>query len=292
MAESKTVEMHVPEPHEPPEPHEIPQSPEPPEPHEEDHDPDETGDRRRGRRRRRLWLTIPAAVIIGLLLIAVLTPLTVGARIWYQARQDERPRSDTIIVLGAAQYNGRPSPTLQWRLQHALDLYRAGVAPVIVTVGGKAPGDNYTEADAGRTWLIERGGVPPAKVVAVPVGRDTLGSMRALGAEFDRRGWSSGVIVTDPWHGLRSKKMAEDHGIKAAASPTRSGPSVQTRETQFHYIVRETGGYLSYVLFGKSVHTPSETIKSIHLDPSSTTPPQQPTQAPTGRPSPQTPAGR
>ncbi|WP_242901694.1 YdcF family protein [Actinomadura terrae] len=220
-----------------------------------------------GRRRRPLWVTVPLAVIAGIVAIAVLTPLTVAARVWYQARQDERPRSDAIIVLGAAQYNGVPSPTLQWRLQHALDLYRAGVAPAIVTVGGKAPGDNFTEAESGRRWLIRRGGVPASKVVAVPVGRDTLESFKAVGKEFERLHWSSGVIVTDPWHGLRSKRMAEDNGIDAAASPTRSGPSVQTRDTQLQYIVRETGGYLSYVLLGKSVKTPSETIKIIHGDP-------------------------
>jgi uncharacterized SAM-binding protein YcdF (DUF218 family) len=222
------------------------------------------------RRRRSPWVTIPLSVVLGLLAIAVLTPLTVGARIWYQARQDERPRSDAIIVLGAAQYNGVPSPTLKWRLQHALELDRAGVAPDIVTVGCKAPGDNYPEAGAGRAWLIKEGGVPAAKVFAVPTGRDTLESLKAAGREFDRHHWDSAVIVTDPWHGLRSKRMAEDQGIEAAASPTRSGPSVQTRDTQFNYIVRETGGYLSYVLLGKSVQVPDETIKRIRIDPSGT----------------------
>ncbi|MGP4027791.1 YdcF family protein [Actinomadura sp. 3N407] len=251
-----------------------------PESQTEDDGPDEPEERPRGKRRRPLWFTIPVSVVLGLLAVAVLAPLTVGTRIWHQARQDERPRSDAIIVLGAAQYNGVPSPTLKWRLQHALNLYRDGVAPAIVTVGGKAPGDNYTEAGAGRTWLIQKGGVPAGKVFAVPVGRDTLESMRAVGKEFDRHHWSSAVIVTDPWHGLRSKKMAGDNGIEAAASPTRSGPSVQTRETQLHYIIRETGAYLSYVLLGKSVQPPSETVKRIHIDPSGTPP------APSSDPSP------
>ncbi|WP_131741118.1 YdcF family protein [Actinomadura roseirufa] len=241
--------------------------------------------RGRGRRERSLWFVIPVCVISGLVAIVVLTPLTVGARIWYQARKDERPRSDAIIVLGAAQYNGVPSPTLKWRLQHALELYRAGVAPAIVTVGGKAPGDNFTEADSGRRWLIQKGGVPAAKVVAVPIGRDTLESFKAVGKEFKRLRWSSGVIVTDPWHGLRSKRMAEANGISAAASPTRSGPSVETRDTQMHYIVRETGGYLSYVLLGKSVKAPEETIKSIHLDPADGGTPG-PSGSPTGTPTP------
>ncbi|XVQ13450.1 YdcF family protein [Spirillospora sp. CA-255316] len=223
----------------------------------------EDGDGGRRRRPRPRWFTISVIIMAGLVAVAVLTPLTVAWRVWYQARQDETPRSDAIIVLGAAQYNGRPSPTLQWRLQHALDLYRKGVAGSIVTVGGKQPDDNFTEAGAGKRWLVERGGVPASKVVSVPVGNDTLESMRAVGREYDRLGWKTGIIVTDPWHGLRSKKMAENNGIEAFASPTRSGPSVQTRETQFNYIVRETGGYLSYVLFGKSVKAPSETIKNV-----------------------------
>ncbi|WP_316043267.1 YdcF family protein [Actinomadura sp. CNU-125] len=193
---------------------------------------------------------LPVGLVVGLLIVALLTPLTLAARVWYEARQDERPRSDAIIVLGAAQYNGKPSPTLRWRLQHALDLYRDGVAPTIVTVGGNRPGDEYTEAGSGRRWLIEEGGVPAGDVVAVPTGSDTLQSFEAVGRLYDDRGWASGVIVSDPWHSLRSERMAEDHGIEAAASPTRSGPTVQTRETQAYYIVRETAAYLSYAFLG------------------------------------------
>ncbi|MBC6461295.1 YdcF family protein [Actinomadura sp. HBU206391] len=219
---------------------ELPESQDPQE-REEDESPER---RPRGRRLRPVAWTL--RILAVLLAIAILTPLAVGWRVWYQARQDERPKSDAIIVLGAAQYNGRPSPTLEWRLRHALSLYRAGVAPAIVTVGGKREGDRFTEAAAGQAWLTQRG-VPASRVVAVPEGSDTLQSMKAVGSAFERRKWDSAVIVTDPWHALRSKRMAEGHGIKAAASPTRSGPSVQTRDTQFHYIVRETGGYLWYV---------------------------------------------
>ncbi|KAB2345571.1 YdcF family protein [Actinomadura rudentiformis] len=246
---------------------ELPETERPEESEERPDDLPEGARRRREPRPR--WLVLTMSVVLGLLAIAVLTPLVVGWRVWYQARQDEHPKSDAIIVLGAAQYNGVPSPTLKWRLQHALNLYRAGVAPRIVTVGGKQPNDNFTEAGSGRRWLIEKGGVPADRVIAVGEGRDTLQSMKAVGREFKRLDLHSGVIVTDPWHGLRSKRMAEDNGIKAAASPTRSGPSVQTRDTQMQYIVRETGGYLSYVLLGKSWKPPSETIKgSTPPDPS------------------------
>jgi vancomycin permeability regulator SanA len=189
--------------------------------------------------------------VLVLLAVVVLTPLVVAGRVWYDARQDSRPQSDAIIVLGAAQYNGKPSPTLEWRLVHALRLYRRGVAPAIVTVGGKRPGDRYTEATAGRHWLIDHG-VPESKLVAVSAGADTLTSLAAVGRAYKRLNWRSGVIVTDPWHSLRSRTMAADHGIEAAVSPTRSGPSVQTRDTQFHYITRETGGYLWYVTLGRA----------------------------------------
>jgi vancomycin permeability regulator SanA len=182
--------------------------------------------------------------------VVVLTPPALAARIWYQARLDQRPRSDAIIVLGAAQYNGVPSPTLEWRLRHALTLYRDRVAPMIITVGGKAPGDVYTEAYAGRQWLKHQG-VPSASIVAVPEGRNTLASIQAIHQVYKARAWHSAVIVTDPEHSLRSLTMAEDNGIDAATSPTRGGPSVTSRDIQFKYIFRETGGLLWYGTLGR-----------------------------------------
>lgn len=205
---------------------------------------------RRGLPRPLVWIGRLLFVVVA---VGVLTPLTVGWRVWYEARQDHRPKSDAIIVLGAAQYDGRPSPYLEYRLRHALALYRAGVAPMIVTVGGKQMGDRVTEAAAGRDFLVKLG-VGADHVVAVETGRDTLQSMIAVGRVYRERHWRTGVVVTDPWHSLRSNKMAQDNGIEAVSSPTRSGPSVQTRDTQFHSIVRETGGYLYYVLLGRSRH--------------------------------------
>jgi vancomycin permeability regulator SanA len=222
----------------------LPESPRPKE------QADQGGETRpRGGRPR--WALRVLFLVIALIM---LVPLVVAARVWYAARQDSQPRSDAIIVLGAAQYNGRPSPTLQWRLVHALKLYKQGVAPAIVTVGGKRPGDKYTEAVAGRRWLAAHG-VPDDKLVAVSAGYDTLTSLEAVGRRYQQLRWHSGVIVTDPWHSLRSRTMAADNGIEAAVSPTRSGPSVQTRDTQFHYIVRETGGYLWYVTAGRLLGT-------------------------------------
>ncbi|WP_386674482.1 YdcF family protein [Streptomonospora salina] len=186
-----------------------------------------------------------------MLLLVLAAPPATWVWVWYTARADERPASDAILVLGASQYNGRPSPIFEERLAHAEELYREGVAPAVITVGGNQPGDNFTEGGAGRDWLVEQG-VPAADVVAVEEGGDTLQSVAAVADVFGRRDWSSVVLVTDPWHSLRSREMAEDHGMEAATSPTRSGPAVIERETQVWYITRETASLWHYWLFGDS----------------------------------------
>jgi uncharacterized SAM-binding protein YcdF (DUF218 family) len=171
---------------------------------------------------------------------------SVPLRVWWTARQDQRPHSDVLLVLGASQYNGTPSPVLKARLAHALVLYQDRVASRIVTVGGKRPGDRFTEAASGKDWLVARG-VPAAAVVAVETGTDTLTSLQAVDAEMGRHRWHSAVIVTDPWHSFRSREMARHLGIRAATSPTRSGPVVQERYTEGRYVIRESGAYLSWM---------------------------------------------
>jgi uncharacterized SAM-binding protein YcdF (DUF218 family) len=191
--------------------------------------------------------------VVGALVLAVfLLVVSTATAIWWTARQDARPTSDAIVVLGSAQYNGVPSSIFEARLEHALALYEADVAPVIVTVGGKADGDQFTEAESGRAYLAEAG-VPEDGLLAVEEGVDTLESMRAVATAFDGHGWSSAVLVTDPWHALRAERMAEDAGITADSSPTRQGPAVQTRTTQFRYILRETAAYLLYRATGESI---------------------------------------
>src|SRR5687768_1122970 len=191
--------------------------------------------------------------MIGVAVLAVLLVVTSTAlAIWWTARQDSRPGSDAIVVLGSAQYNGVPSSIFEARLEHAITLYEDGVAPVIVTVGGKADGDQFAEAEAGQQYLAEAG-IPDDALLAVPQGKDTLESIRAVSTAFTERGWSSAVLVSDPWHAMRAERMAEDVGLEAVSSPTRQGPVVQTRTTQFRYILRETAAYLLYRATGESV---------------------------------------
>lgn len=179
------------------------------------------------------------------MLLPVLLVAGTAVRVWAVARIDDRRPSDAIVVLGASQYDGRPSSVLEARLEHAKTLYEQGVAPRVITVGGNQEGDRFTEAGTGKTYLNERG-VP--NVIALEVGSDTLESIEAVDELMERRGWTSAVLVSDPWHSLRARRMATDQGIDAVTSPTRAGPSVRTRSTQLHYIARETAGYLYYRL--------------------------------------------
>ncbi|MBN9102563.1 MAG: YdcF family protein [Pseudonocardia sp.] len=203
------------------------------------------------RARRRSWVT---RVVLGSVLVGLLVVGGTAFRVWQVARIDDRRPVDAVVVLGAAQYDGQPSSIFAARLRHAQQLYDDGMAPRIVTTGGGRPGDAYTEAEAGRRYLI-RQGVPAGAVVAVPVGSDTLLSLQAVADRARQDRWGRALLVSDPWHSLRARQMARDSGLDAWTSPTRSGPVVQTRETQIRYIVRETGAMLYYRLTHASVDT-------------------------------------
>lgn len=202
----------------------------------------------------RTGMTWGARLLVGGVVMLVAVVGVTALRVWQVARVDDQRPADAVVVLGAAQYNGEPSAVLAARLKHAEQLYRDGVAPRIVTVGGAQSGDRFTEAEASRAWLLEQG-VPPDAVAAVPEGEDTLGSLKAVAAAARERGWESALLVSDPWHSLRARTMARDAGLEAWTSPTRTGPIVQTRETQLRYIYRETGALLFYELTHASVDT-------------------------------------
>ena len=201
--------------------------------------------------RRRTFGRAVAWVVVSTLVVAVMVPTFTAARIWWVARQDDRTHSDVVLVLGASQFDGKPSAVFRARLDHAARLYATGAANKIVTVGGKQPGDRFTEAAAGAAYL-KTTGVPADDVVAVEAGSDTYESLAAAAPVMKKHGWGSAILVSDPWHAFRSRQMARDLGIDAVASPTRSGPAVQTRHIELRYAIRETGAFLWYRLFGDS----------------------------------------
>ena len=194
---------------------------------------------RRERAPRRRW---PRRVLRA---IALLVVLAVGyyaitlAQVWRTGQADERSPADAIVVLGAAQYDGRPSPQLAARLDHALALWPEGVAPLIVVTGGKQLGDRFTEAQASARYLEDRG-VPAEAIAQEGVGASTYESLDSVASMLAARGADSVVIVTDPYHALRSRLIAEEVGLDARVSSTPT--SVVTGGDALRRELQEAGG--------------------------------------------------
>ncbi|WP_433598976.1 YdcF family protein [Nocardia sp. CA-135953] len=186
-------------------------------------------------------------LVIGAIVMGAVLVGGTAFRVWQVARIDDYTKADAIVVLGAAQYSGTPSTVFEARLDQAYKLFKAGVAPRVITVGGKQEGDLYTEAASGKNYLEDRG-IPSDRILAVETGSDTLRSIEAVATAMSAREMSSAVLVSDPWHSLRTRTMARDAGLEAWTAPTRTGPAVYTRESQAHGIARETGALLWYQL--------------------------------------------
>ncbi len=172
-------------------------------------------------------------------------------RIWEQGQRDEQQRADVIVVMGAAQYDGRPSPIFAARLDHAIDLFHAGIAPRLIVTGGKAEGDRTTEAASARDYAI-RHDIPADAILAEDRSRTTLQSIAGVKAVMDERGLHSAVFVSDPSHMLRVLRMAGDRGITAFGSPTRTSPLERDPVRQADAIIHELGALAIYFVSGGS----------------------------------------
>jgi len=192
--------------------------------------------------------------LLAVMLLAVVAVVGVVAvtfvAVWRAAHTDDASRveqTDVIIVLGAAQYSGTPSPVFVGRLQQAANLYDQGRSSRVLVVGANQPGDQQTEAEAGRDWLIHEG-LPSSAVFADPQGNTTYESLEGAAAFMQDRGLRSAFLVSDPWHNLRVKRMASDLGIQAYASATWHS-AARSEGTRLDGYLRETFAYLYYRLF-------------------------------------------
>ena len=194
----------------------------------------------------------PILTLLALgLVLALIAIGASGVVVWRAAHHDDASdveRADAIVVLGAAQYNGRPSPLFKGRLDHALLLWQQGRADLIVTVGSNQPGDVTTEAQSGRDYLVSHG-VPASAVLTLPVGHTTFDSLQAAARALHDRGLTSAFLVSDPWHNARIEAIASDVGIAGYASATWTSADT-TEETRGRAYLRETFAYLYYRLFG------------------------------------------
>jgi len=172
-------------------------------------------------------------------------------RIWDQGNRDERTPADAIVVMGAAQYDGRPSPVFAARLDHAIELYHDGVAPRLIVTGGKREGDRTTEAASARSYAIEHG-VPENAILSEDASRTTLQSIRRVAALMRDKDIGSAVFVSDPSHMLRVLRMASDEGINGYGSPTRTSPLERDPLARVDAIVHELGALAVYFVSGES----------------------------------------
>jgi uncharacterized SAM-binding protein YcdF (DUF218 family) len=189
-----------------------------------------------------------ALVLLGLLLLPIIAS---AVAVWRAAHTDEAStvdRADVILVLGAAQYGGEPSPIFRGRLDHGALLFEKGFADRIMVLGSRQEGDEFTEAEAGAGYLMSLG-VPPDALHTSPRGSTTFESLRAAAGEMRDLGFDSAFLVSDPWHNLRVRRMARDLGIDGYVSATWHS-AARSQSTRLQGYARETFAYLYYRVFG------------------------------------------
>jgi uncharacterized SAM-binding protein YcdF (DUF218 family) len=162
---------------------------------------------------------------VGLVVVlaALLYYVVTFVQVWWAARHDDTRTSEAIVVLGAAQFNGRPSAVFKARLDHAADLYHERVAPLIVVTGGKQIGDQFTEATSGANYLHSKG-IPDAAILRETTSRTSWESLAAAARVLENRDAKKVVLVSDPFHSLRIRSIANELGLDAVTSPTRRSP--------------------------------------------------------------------
>jgi uncharacterized SAM-binding protein YcdF (DUF218 family) len=185
------------------------------------------------------WVVGIAGAIALLALAAEV--VHVAERIAHQSTVDEAQPADIIVVLGAAEYRGKPSPVLRARLDHALTLYQRGLAPRILTTGGAGGDPVYTEGDVGRTYLVSRG-VPSEAIVVDAEGASTVYSTASAAEIMRRMALKSCIVVSDGYHIFRAKRMLQSSGMKVYGSPRSLNPPNDWRERWLY--VRQAVGYL------------------------------------------------
>lgn len=185
----------------------------------------------------------PVLVLAGAALLVLLTAGFVRTTfaIARQSSVDEARPADVIVIMGAAEYRGRPSPVLRARLEHGFELWQRKLAPRILTTGGAGGDPVFTEGEVGRSYLTQRG-VPPEAVIVEPEGESTAHSALAVGELLRRMDLHSCIVVSDGYHIFRAKRLLESRGLKVYGSPRpESGPDDWRR---WRLYARQAAGYI------------------------------------------------
>lgn len=188
-----------------------------------------------------------ALIVVGAVLAY---PAWLGFQVWSQSHDDELHSADAIVVLGAAQYDGEPSPILKARLDHALYLYEEGFSELVIVTGGKQPGDRFTEAEAGRIYLEDQD-IPSEHILEEGEGLTTLDSLRRVANVSEKNGFESWLLVSDPLHSERIKRMTHDLGLTGYSSPASYVELNRSRMTKVKELVHEVASLLAYEFLDK-----------------------------------------
>jgi vancomycin permeability regulator SanA len=194
----------------------------------------------------------PRLLLIAATAVVVLPILGSAVAVWRAAHTDEASRiaqADVILVLGAAQYGGEPSPVFQGRLDHGALLFRKGFAERIMVLGAGQEGEAFTEAESGTDYLVEEG-IPAEVVTPSAEGNTTFESLAAAAQRMREGDLDSAFLVSDPWHNLRIRRMARDLGIEGYMSATWHS-AARSQSTRLGGYARETFAYLYYRVFGR-----------------------------------------
>ena len=193
---------------------------------------------KRSAKAKRAFTIVRRVLAIVVLTVFALWLISAAAVMLWSNRDEARP-ANAIVVLGAAQYAGRPSPVLKARLDHALDLWQRRLGQLLIVTGGTGAGDTTSEAAVGRTYAIKHG-VPDTVILMETEGRTTSESMRAVAAMLEARGLQTALLVSDPFHMLRLRILARRFGFTPYTSPTRTSPISPNREQRWKYIFSES----------------------------------------------------
>jgi uncharacterized SAM-binding protein YcdF (DUF218 family) len=189
---------------------------------------------------RRRWPWLLAACLLALVVYTAVMFQRIRRQMW----ADEARPADVIVVLGAAEYAGRPSPVFRARLDHALNLYHRGIAPMMITTGGKGEDPQFSEGGVGRKYLIEHG-VPDEAIIAETQSDNTDEATERVATIMQKNGMKSCVVVSDGYHLYRAKQMLGRYGLQAYGAP-RPQPRPQSRWQRATLVLREV---LSYTLW-------------------------------------------
>jgi uncharacterized SAM-binding protein YcdF (DUF218 family) len=193
--------------------------------------------KRAAKAKRALVIARRVLTVIVVAMFVLWASSAAAVLVW--SSRDEAQPAQVIVVLGAAQYAGKPSPVLRARLDHALELWDRHLASLLILTGGTGAGDTTSEAAVGRNYARKHG-VPDSAILVENEGRTTSESMRAVAGMLEVRGLQTALLVSDPFHMLRLRILARRFGFTPYTSPTQTSPISPNREARWKYIFSES----------------------------------------------------